>query len=473
MQTAWNLALPLAALTLAGAAPQPQRIEDFRQDLTATEIRAAEVTRARALAQQAYLWGLPAFLHFRQATEIKQARQQIAPGEEPFGGWVLVRNLSTPETDNALPNVDTLYGANYVDLGRQGPILLRLPAITDRYFSVAVLDAWFNNFAVLGTGHNGGNAATYLIVPPGWQGDVPAGVAEVIRSPTPMIAILQRIYVGDASEVPLVRTLQDQIRVEPMAGGPFPKLATPEFDTAAPVRQTRDPLVYFDIVNRYTRWNRPSDQYAAVVASLADAGLGPGAALPADPAMRAALDAGARDAQASINAAITLGPFRNGWRVPDMRGAIPGPYILPQAVLQITQIGSLPADEAVYYVGRRDGAGALLDGRSRYTLTFAAGQLPPVDPRGFWSITMYRASDSLLVANPINRYVIRPTTPGLVRNADGSLTVHFSHLRPEGVPAGNWLPAPEGGFVVAIRAYLPKADIAEGRWFPPAVNRTP
>ena len=61
---------------------------------------------------------------------------------------------------------------------------------------------------------------------------------------------------------------------------------------------------------------------------------------------------------------------------------------------------------AVYYVARRDAAGELLDGKRNYTLTFPAGSLPPVDTKGFWSVTMYKSSDNLLVANAIKRYVI-------------------------------------------------------------------
>ncbi|MEO0056888.1 MAG: hypothetical protein RIT17_324, partial [Pseudomonadota bacterium] len=77
----------LLALAAATTTPAYQRIEEFRQDLTATEIAEAEADRTRALASEAYLWGIPAFLHFRQATEIKQSRKLIAPNEEPFGGW--------------------------------------------------------------------------------------------------------------------------------------------------------------------------------------------------------------------------------------------------------------------------------------------------------------------------------------------------------------------------------------------------
>lgn len=458
------------ALMVAAAAPDERRIEDFRQDLTASEIAAAESLRARALASQAYVWGLPAFLHYRQATEFKQGRRMLAPEQEPFGGWTLVRNLATPTTNNALPNVDTLYGASYVDLARQGPIRVSLPDMPDRYHSVAILDAWFNNFAILGTSKSAGRAATYLVVPPGWRGERPQGVAEVLVAPTPMIVLLQRIYVRDAADVPAVRALQDKITIKPLNGDTFPRFDSPEFDVTSPVRATRDPLAYFDIVNRYTDRNRPTGQYDAMMAAIADAGLGPGQALPDRADLRSALVAGARDAQVAIDAAVSAGPFRNGWRIPDPRGAIPGPYAFSQAVLQISQIGSLPINEAVYFVGRRDAAGALLRGDRGYRLTFPAGALPPVREQGFWSVTLYKASDNLLHDNPLNRYVIRPSTPGLTPNADGSLTLVIAHDRPAKTPAGNWLPAPKDGFLLAIRAYRPTPEIGEGRWFPAALE---
>jgi hypothetical protein len=47
----------------------------------------------------------------------------------------------------------------------------------------------------------------------------------------------------------------------------------------------------------------------------------------------------------------------------------------------------------------------MLDGsKHNYTLTFPAGQLPPVN--SFWSITMYDGKSQLLIKNPIDRYLI-------------------------------------------------------------------
>ena len=81
----------------------------------------------------------------------------------------------------------------------------------------------------------------------------------------------------------------------------------------------------------------------------------------------------------------------------------------------------------------RDGENNLLNGSHRYTLTFPAGQLPPLHPLGFWSLTMYNES-FLLVDNPLNRYIIRPDQPGLTYAPDGSLTLYLQAEKPAGVP---------------------------------------
>ena len=81
--------------------------------------------------------------------------------------------------------------------------------------------------------------------------------------------------------------------------------------------------------------------------------------------------------------------------------------------------------EAMYPVYGVDADGQKLDGANRYTLRFAPGQLPPVN--AFWSLTMYELPESLLVANPINRYLINsPMLPQLKKDADGGLDARSS-----------------------------------------------
>ena len=89
--------------------------------------------------------------------------------------------------------------------------------------------------------------------------------------------------------------------------------------------------------------------------------------------------------------------------------------------------------------------GQKLDGANRYTVHFAPGQLPPVN--AFWSLTMYELPQSLLVANPINRYLLNsPMLPQFVKDADGGLTFYVQNESPGKDKEPNWLPAPKGPF---------------------------
>ena len=115
----------------------------------------------------------------------------------------------------------------------------------------------------------------------------------------------------------------------------------------------------------------------------------------------------------------------------------------------------------------------MLDGAShRYTITFPAGQLPPVN--AFWSVTMYDAKTQLLVANPIDRYLINsPMLPTLKKNRDGSLTLYLQEEAPGADKASNWLPAPNGDFYLVMRLYWPQPEALDGKWTPPPVVRAP
>jgi hypothetical protein len=124
------------------------------------------------------------------------------------------------------------------------------------------------------------------------------------------------------------------------------------------------------------------------------------------------------------------------------------------------------AAEAMYPIFRKDSAGAMLDGADKYVYRFAPGQLPPV--KGFWSITMYRLPQSLLVANPINRYLINaPMLPELKKDADGGYTFYIQKESPGADKESNWLPAPDGPFVLIERLYWPEQSALDGTWKAP------
>ncbi|MGA9855138.1 MAG: DUF1214 domain-containing protein, partial [Gammaproteobacteria bacterium] len=135
------------------------------------------------------------------------------------------------------------------------------------------------------------------------------------------------------------------------------------------------------------------------------------------------------------------------------------------------------AVEAMYSLTRIDGNGQPLDGsKHNYTLTFAKGELPPVN--AFWSVTMYDGKTQFLIKNSINRYLINsPMLPNMRKNRDGSLTLYIQKDSPGKAKESNWLLAPDGPIYLVMRLYWPKTGApsilppGEGTWQPPAIKQ--
>ena len=100
-----------------------------------------------------------------------------------------------------------------------------------------------------------------------------------------------------------------------------------------------------------------------------------------------------------------------------------GDDYLTRARVARNLIGALGVQEAMYPTAEVDADGEPLDGANDYELRFPKEQSPRVG--AFWSLTMYRRSDCLFVANPIDRYSIGDRTPGLVREPDDDLVIRL------------------------------------------------
>jgi len=108
-----------------------------------------------------------------------------------------------------------------------------------------------------------------------------------------------------------------------------------------------------------------------------------------------------------------------------------------------------------------------LSGANKYVVKF--DREPPV--KAFWSLTMYSASDKMLVENPISRFKVGTDTKGLVKASDGSITIPIQSDRTSGDSAPNWLPAPKGDFYVILRMYQPSDDILNGKYQLPQLRK--
>ncbi len=114
-------------------------------------------------------------------------------------------------------NHDTLYAMGVLDLS-QGPLVLHVPDMNDRYYSVQFTDPSKNtNFAYVGKRTTGTHAGDYLIRGPGWKGQVPGGMQQ-ISSPNKSVIVIGRVLVESDGDLSTAYDLSKQIQLTPLCG---------------------------------------------------------------------------------------------------------------------------------------------------------------------------------------------------------------------------------------------------------------
>ena len=398
----------------------------------------------------------------------------------PMGQLIKMRQYPTAAfRDVTAPNADTLYTTAFFDVGEE-PWVLSLPDMKDRYFLMPMLDGWTTVFQVPGTRTTGTGAQTYAITGPGWSGALPPGVKEY-KSPTSIVWLLGRIYcTGTPEDYAAVHALQDEVKLVPLSayGKPYtppPGKVAPAIDMRTAVRDQvnrLDTVAYFTLLAQLMKANPPAAADAPELARFARIGLVPGrdfdpGRLDADFAKRIPQIAFDRIMlQFKVNRAVK---DVNGWGYTTTTGVYGTDYLM-RAFVTAIGLGANRARDAVYPTSLKDAGGEAYDGANRYVIRFGKDQTPPV--KGFWSITMYD-SRYFFVANPLDRYSISPRQNPKA-DPDGSVPIYVQHESPGPDKEANWLPAPQGKFVLMLRMYWPSEDdpsILDGTWKIPAVTK--
>ncbi|MGR9150586.1 DUF1254 domain-containing protein [Rhizobium leguminosarum] len=442
----------------------------------AAEATAAEV---RAIAKEAYVYGFPMVDSYR----IQHAYFVDTKNPEYKGPWNQIVNtprVYTPaDTAIQTPNSDTPYSWLGLDL-RTEPMVLTVPPIEkDRYFSVQMIDAYTFNFAYLGSRATGNDGGSFLVAGPGWKGETPSGVKKVIRSETDFIWAAYRTQLFNPDDIDNVKKIQAGYKAEPLSAflGQTAPAAAPAVDfikTLTPKEEKTSPE-FFNILNFILQYCPTDPSEIELMARFAKIGVGAGKTIDFDklsPEMKAAFEQGMADAWKELatleKQKIDTGEVTSG-DVFGTREYLKNNYLYRMAGA-VLGIGGNSKQEAMYPVYAVDADGKKLNGANRYALRFAPGQLPPVN--AFWSLTMYELPQSLLVANPINRYLLNsPMLPQFVKDADGGLTFYVQNESPGKDKEANWLPAPKGPFIAFMRLYWPKEEALEGKWKHPPMTK--
>ena len=474
------LAALLLAFTFAAAKPTASEVQD--------------------LAAEAYLYGLQQVIFFGQRWTYTQNND---PGNINYAGknrFVFIREKITPDFPVVTPNSTTLYGNGILDL-TDGPMVIDMPAIDDRYFSLQIMDQYGIFWLMAGNQFNGRAARSYLLLPVGYDGPLPGQfpTTDVIQATSNVGYLFARIAVvtGTKEDIATINGYQDEIMLTPLEewvangnqGNPLAQQAVIGGDYAEYAGMSgiargqvdaQDAEDFFSILHLVL--NDPamvrledSIKEQAFLSRLAEVGIGAGLDFSwdaLDSATRDALETGFKDGFDNVRQTLQTSLINmNGWMEVRNAGGFETGW-LDRAVM--ADAGWAGPDKNVSHTGAfrfDDADGQALNGANRYTLTFDLDDLPPVTE--FWSIPIYN-SDGYFVPNEIGRYTVNSfmLENDEFHTEDGQVVFYVQTERPSDPKrAKNWLPAPPDGFRFTARFYGPTMAIIDGSYDMPAPVR--
>jgi hypothetical protein len=443
-------------------------------------------------ATQTYLWALPLIntLGMKNGSE-----KTFGAGYNVLPVWKKRLDAKTLVTT---PNSDVIYAMSYVDLGKDGPLVFEAPP----NLQGILMDFWQRPIPVDGgkfagdvglPGPDAGKGGKFLLLPPGYTGEVPAD-HYVYRSSTNNVFIFLRAFYQDPTNLTPAVALIEQSRIYPLNGKATAKPMV--FPDASGVPANLLPVSdgsAFDQLKQLVDSEGASLADPDSLGMLAALGIVKGQPFRPDARTRTILDRAARtgykmsrvigfqetvsgrslrmypdrrwvNPMADATPEKPAGPFDLGWRRVD------GGYLdLDTRIWFFTDyysvspgmLSQVPGKGAKYMIAFTDGAGVDLSGGSRYRLN-----LPPNIPAGnFWSVTLYEAENASGLANgqPFPSLGSRDKP---VMNADGSTDVYFGPSAPAG-KEGNWLATVPGkGYFAILRLYGPTEAAIDKSWKP-------
>lgn len=420
---------------------------------------ASAVLSEEALAA-AFYYAFPLY----ELARIEQERTGAVDGKPGRLNTVAHRSALMDHTSHQVtaPNNDTIYSSCFLELSG-GPVEINAPSSADRYFSIAFMQAFTDVFAYIGTRATKGQGGRYWMAGPHWKGTVPDGVT-LLRAPTNDVWMLMRTLVDGPADLDAARAFQAGLTVTVPPERPPAR----PFQTAAV--DVTDPQNFLGLANEVISRTPAGGGLLARASRFVAQGIG--SAKGPSPQL---LDAWRTYIPKGLAELRETFLFRDlvvgGWSYqPPLIGEF-GQNDKLRAAVALGGIAALSEEEAMYFHANFDAQGQPLSGQTPYVWRLPPGGVPV---SGFWSLTAYMVTPEgryFFIENPINRFSIGDRTPGLVRNADGSLDIYIQRERPEGALDANWLPAPEGRLRLALRAYLPGETLRRRTWRLPPLQR--
>jgi hypothetical protein len=428
-------------------------------------------------AVQAYLLALPAV---SQAAN-RDAILKLGPANYTVP---IFENLMDSRSTFLTANTSTVYSWMWLDL-RDGPLVLEAPPKV----LGAINDMWYRWVVDIGfTGPDKGQGGKYLLLPPGYKGDVPDGYF-VVRSPTYSVWAPWRSFLVDGDPKPGVDLVKKFTKVYPLdksaaaAAMKFVDVSGRVFNTVAP-----SDYRFWELLNEVVQAEPAESLDPVRLGFYASIGIQKGKPFAPDARMKKVLaeaatvgEATARTIAFKMRQSADYYYANSAWRLPFLGGYkfedLPGVFNLDGYVMYYwAATGVTPAMEekmlgqgSQYAWATADSKGNALDGGKNYRI-----HLPPNIPiRNFWSLIAYSNQTRSMLQTDQQFPSVSSQNKDLITNPDGSVDVWFGPTPPPGKQA-NWVQTVPGkGWNTILRLYGPLEPWFSKKWRPSEIEQQP
>jgi hypothetical protein len=447
------------------------------QSLSAEDLARRTVERR---AVEAVIWGMP-------AVNFDLLYQAMVKSKGSWNQIVYWSRLPDWKNQTLTPNPDIIYVFPFFDTKDVGPMVMEIPpAGAEGSITGSIDDAWQTALEDVGpAGADKGMGGKYLILPPGYNDKAPDGYI-VLPSPTyRSYAILRsNLASGSDADVAAAVAYGKRVKIYPLSQGGSPPPTT-FVDAIDVVYDSTIPydLRFFQSLDRFVQHEPWIDRDRVMIDMLKSIGIEKGKSFDPDQKTQTILTEAISEARAWLDnryESVFSTSFNEGkhWVLPALPGVTEG------MMTAFSNLDSYPVDgrgvaySMAYFSAKHLGTGQYylmtisdkdgkaFDGASTYRLSVPAN--PPV--KLYWSTTAYdRATHALIRNQPHSSRA--STTPGLRKNADGSVDVYFGPQAPPGKEA-NWVPTSLAGkFEVLFRLYGPEKPLFDKTWVLPDIEK--
>lgn len=406
-------------------------------------------------------------------------RQPYFQAGAKYNDCIYWSNPNTWMNQTTTPNHSTSYVIFFVNL-KDGPVVVDIPQAAEQAVYGTLINCWNEPLLNVGnTGHDKGAGAKYLMLPPGYQDETPAGYVAVPSTTFNNYSLLRIIIPSQSPEnirkgIDYLKTL----KIYPLADASSPKpiqfidVASKPFE-AVPKYDHR----FYESLARMVSEENVQDRDLVAMGQIRTLGIGQGLEFKLDAAMNKVFDAAAEEAhqwmmeQYATNCTPVWPKTRRKWTflldVPlahetKLAFVKPGDaiYLDARAGAWFAMFGPVvPPPPQLYMKTYETGAGERLSGGNTYRL-----HVPANVPTGqFWAVDVYDAETGAFIRE-VRNVGLDSYKQDLKKNADGSVDVYFAPEAPEGQES-NWIPTRDGKpFFVMFRIYGPKKEAVDGSW---------